>query len=84
MDRMPHFRRGEDGGWYVRGPLEALSGRVFVKVKRADNFEVDVKVDPKTLTPVPKEKRTQWDGRNPHTVKVLPEVPQHRDHPPHI
>jgi hypothetical protein len=70
---MPHFRK-EDDGWYVRGPLEALGGQERIEVKHKDNSLVWVEVDPETLRPVPKEFRTQWDGRNPHTVKVLPHV----------
>lgn len=69
-DRKPHFRKIDDE-WYVRGPLEALGGQTSVTVKRKDNTEVSVQVDPETLRPVPKEERTQWDGRKPHTVKVL-------------
>lgn len=71
MDRKPHFRKIDDE-WYVRGPLEALGGQTVVTVRRKDNSEVTVRVDPETLTPVPSAERTQWDGKNPHTVKVLP------------
>lgn len=70
MDRMPHFRKIGDE-WYVRGPLEALGGQTSVTVRRKDQSEVVVDVDPDTLTPVSKEDRTQWDGRKPHTVKVV-------------
>lgn len=67
---MPHFRKiGDD--WYVRGPLEALGGQTSVTVRRKDNTEVVVDVDPETLTPVPTKERTQWDGRKPHTVMVI-------------
>jgi hypothetical protein len=83
MDRTPRFMKCDDG-WYVRGPLEALGGRTSVTVMKKDNTEVVVDVDPETLRPLPRKEQTQWDGRNPHTVKVLPEVPQHRDHPPHV
>lgn len=75
MNRMPHFRKIGDE-WHVRGPLEALGGQTSVTVRRKDQSEVTVWVDPDTLTPVPREERTQWDGRKPHTVKVINPPPE--------